>query len=74
MSNMSYCRFTNTYADMAECLEALRDEKPLSADEVAAAKGMYFRVLDFMRELDIIEDFDRKGLIEYLESFREAGQ
>jgi len=26
MSNMSYCRFENTYGDLKDCLEALREE------------------------------------------------
>lgn len=27
MSNMSYCRFQNTYGDAAECLDALEQQK-----------------------------------------------
>ncbi len=74
MSYMNDCRFTNTYADMAECLDALRTRVPLSAGEITAAKEMYFSVLDFMRELEIIEDYDGKSLIEYLDGFQEGGQ
>jgi hypothetical protein len=32
MSNMSYCRFENTYKDLYDCYENLGDED-LSADE-----------------------------------------
>lgn len=37
MSNMSYCRFQNTYGDAAECLDALEQQKELSGDEYNAA-------------------------------------
>ena len=33
MSNMSYCRFRNTYGDVAECMDALEQQKGLSNDE-----------------------------------------
>lgn len=38
MSNMSYCRFQNTYGDAAECLDALEQQKELSGDEYNAAR------------------------------------
>jgi hypothetical protein len=44
MSNMSYCRFTNTRADLEDCCEAL-EEIPtllaLSDAELSAADQMY---------------------------------
>ena len=40
MSNMSYCRFHNTLSDLQDCLEALHDQDPLSADEARAAKRL----------------------------------
>ena len=46
MANMSYCRFTNTRSDMEDCLEALRDEKPLSDFEVRAGKAMFKDILE----------------------------
>ena len=46
MSNMSYCRFTNTRSDMEDCLEALRDETPLSDFEVRAGKAMFKDILE----------------------------
>lgn len=33
MSNMSYCRFENTYRDLEDCLDALIDGKELSESE-----------------------------------------
>ena len=40
MSNMSYCRFQNTYGDAAECLDALEQQKELSGDEYNARPGI----------------------------------
>jgi hypothetical protein len=36
MSNMSYCRFSNTLADLQDCYEALREGKKLSQEEEKA--------------------------------------
>ena len=58
MSNMSYCRFTNTRSDMEDCLEALRDEKPLSDFEVRAGKAMFKDILEVCRAYGIIDAFD----------------
>lgn len=33
MGNMSYCRFENTYKDLADCLGALKDGDQLSETE-----------------------------------------
>ena len=44
MSNMSYCRFQNTVADLEDCLEALRerdgDLSDLSEEEQNAAERL----------------------------------
>ena len=45
MSNMSYCRFQNTYGDAAECLDALEQQKELSGDEYNAARNMFLEFL-----------------------------
>ena len=58
MSNMSYCRFTNTRSDMEDCLEALRDEKPLSDCEVRAGKAMFKDILEVGQAYGIIDAFD----------------
>ena len=36
MSNMSYCRFENTNADLEDCYEHLHDDKDLSSSEAYA--------------------------------------
>ena len=58
MSNMNYCRFTNTRSDMEDCLEALRDEKPLSDFEVRAGKAMFKDILEACQNYGIIDAFD----------------
>lgn len=58
MSNMSYCRFTNTRSDMEDCQEALRDETPLSDFEVRAGKAMFKDILEVCRAYGIIDAFD----------------
>ena len=42
MSNMSYCRFQNTYNDLRDCLDALREEplEELSESERNAAANI----------------------------------
>lgn len=49
MSNMGYCRFRNTVADLADCAENLYEE--LSSDEAKARK----RLIKLAYE--IVEDF-----------------
>ena len=66
ISNMSYCRFTNTRGD----LEALREETCLSNFEVRAGRNMFLDFLDFCRDHGIIDAYDAnevKGLFEGLQ-------
>lgn len=70
MSNMSYCRFQNTYGDVAECLDALEQGKGLSTDEYHAARSMFLAFLRFCVDTEIIEDFDKERLGEYLGGLR----
>ncbi len=70
MSNMSYCRFQNTYGDMVECLDALKQEYDLSSEEYHAAVGMFKEFLRFCRDVEIIEDYDHKRVEEYLGELR----
>ncbi len=70
MSNMSYCRFQNTYGDMVECLDALAQEHDLSSEEYCAAVNLFQKFLCFCRDEDIIEDYDRKRVEEYLGELR----
>lgn len=66
MSNMSYCRFQNTYGDVVECLDALEQQKELSSDEYNAARSMFLAFLRFCVDMEIIEDFDKERLGECL--------
>lgn len=66
MSNVSDCRFQNTYGDVLECLGALGQESPLSSDEYRAALSMFQAFLCFCVDEDIIEGFDTGRLKEYL--------
>ncbi len=70
MSNMSYCRFQNTYGDMVECLDALTQEHDLSSEEYFAAVSLFQKFLCFCRDVDIIEDYDHKRVAEYLGELR----
>mgnify|MGYP000513019022 CR=1 FL=1 len=51
MSNMSYCRFENTAADMRDCLEAMQDENfdfdELNEPEKVAIEEMECMIEDF---------------------------
>lgn len=58
MSNMSYCRFTNTRIDINDCLNALRRDEQLSEMEVRAGRNMFVEFLSFCRDYDIINDYD----------------
>ena len=56
--NMSYCRFENTYGDLLDCLEALREAGSIKALE----SDTNARERPFMRNLvalcrDVIEEF-----------------
>ena len=59
MANMGYCRFHNTRSDLNDCLDALREGKPLSADEAKAGRWMFEAFLDFCRENCIITGYDK---------------
>ncbi|MCI9120454.1 MAG: hypothetical protein HFG00_02845 [Oscillibacter sp.] len=65
MANMSYCRFQNTRPDVEDCLDALRDEKRLSTDEAKAGRWMFDDILDFCRDMGIIDSYDA-GMLEAL--------
>lgn len=53
MSNMSYCRFQNTSKDLDDCQEAIEElagrvAKPLSREELAAAKRLVRTCIDIV--------------------------
>lgn len=52
MSNMSYCRFENTYRDLQDCYEAMGD----GTDDLSESEKKYFeRMLKLCK--DIVDDF-----------------
>mgnify|MGYP000811894520 FL=1 len=62
MSNMSYCRFTNTRSDLNDCLDAIREDKRLSDVEAKAGRWMFDDFLSFCREYGIIDSYDEETL------------
>lgn len=70
MSNMSYWRFTNTRADLDDCLEALRNDEGLNDFEVRAGRNMFMEFLDFCRDYDIISGYDSERMTDLFDSLR----
>ena len=62
MANMSYCRFQNTRSDMEDCLDVLREEKPLSRDEANAGRWVFDDILSYCRDNGIIDSYDSEML------------
>ena len=58
MSNMSYCRFTNTRTDLNDCLVSIREEAHLSDAEASAGKGMFKAFLSLCQDYGMIEGVD----------------
>lgn len=58
MANMSYCRFHNTRLDLEDCLDAIREEKPLSSSEARAGRHLFDDFLSFCVDQGIIDSFD----------------
>lgn len=69
MSNMSYCRFQNTYHDFEDCKEQYlalasgcdaegEEPEPLSMEEKSAADAMLDSIVDMFYELGIEIDSD----------------
>lgn len=57
MSNMSYCRFQNTLADLRECLGVLSNEEPIqSEEELAAARRMIKEITQFVSDANLIDE------------------
>ncbi len=54
--NMSYCRFHNTRMDLGDCLDALRDEEEVSADEQKYARWMFEEFIEFLFDQGILDD------------------
>lgn len=83
MSNMSYCRFENTNADLADCLDALlemtenkRKEDKLGREELRAAKALAAKCLEIIDVLiehagKDIDDVEAIHLEEAIESIND---
>lgn len=71
MSNMSYCRFENTYHDLKDCANELLEQydgaaSPLSDDELRAAKWLVNLAADIV---DVMRD--QSGAMDLLDLGRE---
>lgn len=58
MSNMSYCRFQNTFSDLEDCVRALENGETLSEDEMWYASKMR-RLCEVY--LDEFDDYEPEG-------------
>lgn len=71
MSNMSYCRFTNTRSDLDDCLQSLMRDDKLRDFEIHAGKNMFREFLAFCRDRDIIETYDTELIDEMFDGLKE---
>lgn len=71
MSNMSYCRFTNTRTDLNDCLDSIRRDERLSEMEVRAGRNMFMEFLTFCRDYDIIDDYDGELVRDLFQNLKE---
>jgi hypothetical protein len=62
MGNMSYCRFENTFGDVLDCLDALRDRNVLSKSELENAGNMLMAIIEFLQEEEIIDRYNNDAL------------
>lgn len=69
--NMSYCRFTNTKTDLADCLNSIRRGEHLSDFEANAGKRMFLEFLAFCRDYDIINSYDSEIVDELFSNLQE---
>lgn len=70
MSNMSYCRFENTYQDLRDCLTAVEEisNKRLSKTENQYAHRMFELFLGVCQDYGIITDYDVHVLNDVLDA------
>ncbi len=71
MPNMSYCRFTNTAADLRDCLDTIRRDEKLSDSEADAGRKMFRDFLAFCRDYDIIEEYDSEIVDDLFDGMKE---
>ncbi len=59
MSNMSYCRFENTYRDLKDCQEALQDEGGVEGIEEEASQNEKPYIKDLIELCrEIVDEFE----------------
>lgn len=71
MSNMSYCRFTNTRTDLNDCLDSLRHDERMSEMEVREGRNMFEEFLTFYQEYGIIDDYDGQLVMSLFQNLKE---
>lgn len=71
MSNMSYCRFTNTRTDLNDCLDSLRHDERMSEMEVREGRNMFEEFLTFCQEYGIIDDYDGQLVMSLFQNLKE---
>jgi hypothetical protein len=57
MSNMSYCRWENTFIDLLDCAEALHDT--LSPMEAMYRRKLLFAAADMLNDIGMSIDMDQ---------------
>lgn len=71
MSNMSYCRFTNTRTDLNDCLDSLRHDERMSEMEVREGRNVFEEFLTFCQEYGIIDDYDSQFVMSLFQNLKE---
>lgn len=71
MSNMSYCRFTNTRTDLNDCLDSLRHDERMSEMEVREGRNMFEEFLTFCQKYGIIDDYDGQLVMSLFQNLKE---
>lgn len=71
MSNMSYCRFTNTRTDLNDCLDSLRHDERMSEMEVREGRNMFEEFLTFCQVYGIIDDYDGQLVMRLFQNLKE---
>lgn len=56
MSNMSYCRFSNTLEDFSDCVDNLYEIEEASAREQIAAEKLYEQALQYIKIYREVKD------------------
>ena len=75
MSNMSYCRFENTYGDLMDCFNALRDNDIQSEGERKKAKRMLEEICEFVLDQNLIEwEINECAIDEWMHEIKRANE